>query len=107
MRTVRQRAPVYSRHGETMTVDTMRKVTGYCGFCAVHCPVVTTADGSRVISVEPDRAHPYGGAICIKGRAAPEFHDHRARVNVPLRRTRPKTDPDPGSEPGSWDEARD
>ena len=60
-----------------MSVETMRKVTGYCGFCAVHCPVVTTVDGPRVVSVEPDRAHPYGGAICIKGRAAPEFHDHR------------------------------
>ena len=84
-----------------MSVETMRKVTGYCGFCAVHCPVVTTVDGQRVVSVEPDRAHPYGGAICIKGRAAPEFHDHRDRVNVPLRRTRPKTDPDPGWEPCS------
>jgi anaerobic selenocysteine-containing dehydrogenase len=91
-----------------MSVDTMRRVTGYCGFCAVHCPVVTTvAAGARVVSVEPDRAHPYGGAICSKGRAAPEFHDHHERVNVPLRRTRPKTDPDPGWEPCSWDEALD
>ena len=90
-----------------MSVDAMRRVTGYCGFCAVHCPVVTTAHGPRVVSVEPDRAHPYGGAICAKGRAAPEFHDHRDRVNTPLRRTRPKTDPDPGWEPCSWDEALD
>jgi anaerobic selenocysteine-containing dehydrogenase len=90
-----------------MSMVAMRKVTGYCGFCAVHCPVVTTADGARVVSVEADRAHPYGGAICSKGRAAPEFHDHRDRVNVPLRRTRPKSDPDPGWEPCSWDEALD
>jgi anaerobic selenocysteine-containing dehydrogenase len=85
----------------------MNKVTGYCGFCAVHCPVVTTVDGARVVSVEPDHDHPYGGAICAKGRAAPEFHDHGDRVNVPLRRTRPKTDPDPGWEPCTWDEALD
>jgi anaerobic selenocysteine-containing dehydrogenase len=90
-----------------MRVDTLRKVKGYCGFCAVHCPVVTTADGGRVLAVEPDREHPYGGAICAKGRAAPEFHDHRERVNVPLRRTRPKGDPDPGWEPCGWDEALD
>ena len=90
-----------------MRVDTLRKVKGYCGFCAVHCPVVTTSDGARVVSVEPDREHPYGGAICSKGRAAPEFHDHRERVNVPLRRTRPKSDPDPGWEPCGWDEALD
>jgi len=89
-------------------VDAIRAVKGYCGFCAVHCPVVTTADvDGRVLKVEPDRSHPHGGAICAKGRAAPEFHDHRARVNVPMRRTRPKTDPDPGWEPCSWDEALD
>jgi anaerobic selenocysteine-containing dehydrogenase len=90
-----------------MTGRALREVRGYCGFCAVHCPVVTTVDGARVVSVEPDRAHPYGGAVCAKGRAAPEFHDHRERVNVPLRRTRPKTDPDPGWEPCGWDEALD
>jgi anaerobic selenocysteine-containing dehydrogenase len=43
------------------------KVPGYCGFCAVHCPVLTTVDGGRVAAVEPDRAHPFGGAICVKG----------------------------------------
>ena len=84
-----------------------RQVRGYCGFCAVHCPVVTTVEGERVLSVEPDRSHPLGGAICIKGRAAPEFHDHPDRVNFPLRRTRPKTDPDPGWERCSWDQALD
>ena len=85
----------------------MRRVTGYCGFCGVHCPTVTTVDGHRVISVEPDPSHPFGGAICGKGRAAPEFHEHGHRVDFPMRRTRPKTDPDPGWERCSWDEALD
>jgi len=91
-----------------MRVDASRAVKGYCGFCAVHCPVVTTVDaGARLLRVEPDRSHPHGGAICAKGRAAPEFHDHRDRVNFPMRRTRPKTSPDPGWERCSWDEALD
>ena len=84
-----------------------RQVRGYCGFCGVHCPTVTTVDGGRVLAVEPDRSHPFGGAICAKGRAAPEFHEHPDRVDYPLRRTRPKTDPDPGWERCSWDEALD
>lgn len=84
-----------------------RTVPGYCGLCAVHCPTVTTVAGDRVLAVEPDPTHPYGGAICAKGRAAPEFLDHSDRVNYPLRRTRPKTDPDPGWERISWDEALD
>ena len=92
---------------DAMIVQGDRQILGYCGFCAVHCPTVTTVENGRVRSVEPDRSHPFGGAICAKGRAAPEFHDHRDRVNVPLRRTRPKTDPDPGWEPCGWDEALD
>jgi anaerobic selenocysteine-containing dehydrogenase len=71
----------------------------------VTCPSVVTLDGTRVVSLEPDRAHPLGGAICGKGRAAPEMHDHPQRVNYPLRRTRPKTADDPGWERCSWDEA--
>jgi anaerobic selenocysteine-containing dehydrogenase len=90
-----------------MTTSTQRDVRGYCGFCAVHCPVITKVADDRVLSVVPDPSHPLGGAICAKGRAAPEFHDHGDRVNVPLRRTRPKTDPDPGWEPCTWDEALD
>ena len=69
--------------------------------------MVTTVDGERIVAVEPDRSHPWGGVICGKGRAAPEFHTHRERVDVPLRRTRPKSDPDPGWEPCRWDEALD
>src|SRR5581483_10726935 len=84
-----------------------RTVRGYCGLCAVHCPTVTTVEGERVLAVEPDPTHPYGGYICAKGRAAPEFHDYPERVNYPVRRTRPKTDPDPGWERITWDEALD
>jgi anaerobic selenocysteine-containing dehydrogenase len=84
-----------------------RQVKSYCGLCSVHCPVLVAVDGQQVVSVRPDSCHPHGGAICAKGRAAPELHVHPDRVNVPLRRTRPKTDPDPGWERISWDEALD
>src|SRR5688572_22425435 len=88
------------------TVGT-RDVESYCNMCAVHCPVLATVQGQRVVSVRPDSNHPHGGAICAKGRAAPELHDHSDRVNYPLRRTRPKSDPDPGWQRISWDEALD
>jgi anaerobic selenocysteine-containing dehydrogenase len=84
-----------------------RTVRTFCSLCKVICPAVVTVEGSRPISLEPDRAHPRGGAVCAKGRAAPEMHDHPHRVNYPLRRTRPKTSPDPGWERCSWDEALD
>src|ERR687885_496956 len=94
--------------GSMMPISTeTRSVRGYCGLCAVHCPTITSVQAGRVLALEPDRDHPYGGAMCAKGRAAPEFHDHPERVNFPLRRTRPKSDPEPGWERCTWDEALD
>ena len=43
----------------------------------------------------PDHDHPNGGVICIKGKAAPELVYNQDRLDYPLRRTRPKGDPDP------------
>ncbi len=85
----------------------LHTVRTYCLFCDVHCPVVATVSAERVTAIEPDASHPFGGVICAKGRAAPEFHDHPDRVNYPMRRTRPKTDEDPGWERCSWDDALD
>jgi anaerobic selenocysteine-containing dehydrogenase len=84
-----------------------RTVRTFCSLCKVVCPAIVTVEGDRPVSLVPDRAHSRGGAVCAKGRAAPEIHDHPNRVNYPLRRTRPKSDPDPGWERCTWDEALD
>ena len=55
--------------------------------------------------LDPDHDHPNGGVICIKGKAAPELVYNTDRLNYPLKRTRPKGDPDPGWQRVSWDEA--
>jgi anaerobic selenocysteine-containing dehydrogenase len=60
-----------------------------------------------VTRLDPDPDHPNGGVICIKGRAAPDLVYHPDRLDHPLRRTRPKGDPDPGWQRVSWDEALD
>jgi anaerobic selenocysteine-containing dehydrogenase len=62
-------------------------------------------EDGRFTRLEPDPAHPTGQALCAKGRAAPELVYHRERLTYPLRRTRPKGDPDPGWERIGWDEA--
>lgn len=85
----------------------LREVPGYCGLCAVNCPTIAIVDDQRVVSLKPDAAHPYGGVICAKGRAAPELHEHPHRLDYPLKRTRPKGDSNPGWQRISWDEALD
>ena len=85
--------------------DGMRRIHGYCALCIARCGTVATVQGGKFIRLDPDPAHPTGQAICAKGRAAPELVNHQDRLTHPLRRTRPKGDPDPGWERISWDEA--
>jgi anaerobic selenocysteine-containing dehydrogenase len=84
-----------------------RTVRGYCALCTAHCATIATVENGRVISLDSDPDHPNGGVLCLKGKAAPELVYHPDRLNTPLQRTRPKTDPDPGWQPISWDEAFD
>src|ERR1700722_6535685 len=86
-------------------IPSVRLVPGYCGLCIARCGTVATVTDGRFTRLDPDPTHPTGAAICAKGRAAPELVYHRDRLKRPLRRTRPKGDPDPGWEEISWDAA--
>lgn len=84
---------------------TTREIPGYCTLCRSRCGALYTVEGERLLAARPNPAHPTGKALCPKGRAAPEIvHDPR-RPTRPLRRTRPKGDPDPGWVEISWEEA--
>src|SRR5712691_5502959 len=87
--------------------DGTRHIHGYCALCIARCGTVATVEDGRFTRLDPDPSHPTGQAICAKGRAAPEIVYHPERLTYPLRRTRPKGDPDPGWERIGWDEALD
>jgi anaerobic selenocysteine-containing dehydrogenase len=100
--------PRRGREDDSMAeyTDTQR-LHGYCGLCIARCGTVATVEDGRFTRLDPDPAHPTGQALCAKGRAAPELVYHPERLTHPLRRTRPKGDPDPGWERISWDTALD
>ncbi|MES2532026.1 MAG: molybdopterin-dependent oxidoreductase, partial [Pseudomonadota bacterium] len=81
------------------------RVAGYCALCRSRCGAQFVVEDGRLTGVEPLADHPTGGALCAKGRAGPELQYHPARLTKPLRRTRPRSDPDPGWVEVSWDEA--
>ncbi|MDE0030101.1 MAG: molybdopterin-dependent oxidoreductase [Deltaproteobacteria bacterium] len=89
------------------TEPRIEKVRGYCVLCTAHCATVATVEDGRVTRLDPDHDHPNGGAICVKGKAAPELVYNGERLDYPLRRTKPKGAEDPGWERVSWDEALD
>ena len=79
----------------------------YCALCISRCGAIARVENGRFVALEPDPSHPTGKALCAKGRAAPELVYHKDRLRYPLKRTQPKTDPDPGWERITWDEALD
>ena len=82
------------------------KIRTYCAMSKSRCGVVATVEDGRFVRLEPDADHPNRG-ICIKGQAAPELVYDPERLRWPLRRTTPKSDPDPRWARVSWDEAMD
>jgi anaerobic selenocysteine-containing dehydrogenase len=84
-----------------------RKIAGYCALCRSRCGCVSLVENGRLVAVEPNPDHPTGRSLCGKGRAAPELVYSPDRLLYPMKRTRPKSDPDPGWQRISWDEALD
>lgn len=78
---------------------------GYCTLCRSRCGTINVVNGDSLIAVRPDPSHPTGEAMCMKGKAAPELVHSPHRLRYPMRRTRPKTDADPGWVRIGWEEA--
>jgi len=83
---------------------TTQQLHTYCAMCISRCGVIATVENGRLTKVNADPDHP-NGCICVKGTAAPEIVYSPDRLRKPLKRTRPKGDPDPGWIPISWEEA--
>lgn len=77
----------------------------FCPLCLARCGAKATVEDGRFVALNPDPSHPTGKALCAKGRAAPELVYSEDRLLYPMKRTRPKDDPDPGWTRISWDEA--
>ena len=89
------------------TQQATERIPGYCALCVSRCGAIAVVENGRFVALLPDPSHPTGEAICAKGRAAPELVYHADRLLHPMKRTRPKGDPDPGWQRISWDEALD
>ena len=86
---------------------TIERIPGFCALCRSRCGCVSVVEDGTLVAVEPDPSHPTGANLCVKGRAAPELVYAPDRLLHPMRRTRPKGDPDAGWVRIGWDEALD
>lgn len=83
------------------------KTKTFCTLCIARCGAIATVENGRFVALHPDPSHPTGQALCAKGRAAPELVYSPDRLLFPMKRTRPKGDPDAGWQRVTWDEALD
>ena len=83
------------------------RIPGWCALCRSRCGCISVVSDDRLVRIERDPSHPTGRALCAKGQAAPEQVGSPDRILHPMKRTRPKGDPDPGWTRISWDEALD
>ncbi len=81
------------------------KIRSYCAQCQSSCPIICTVEEGRLVKVSRDPDHPHSTPLCPKGLAGPELVYNSQRLRYPLKRTRPKGDPDPGWQRISWEEA--
>ncbi|PJX21055.1 molybdopterin oxidoreductase [Advenella sp. S44] len=85
----------------------METFTGYCTLCRSRCGSVNHVENGQLVAVTPLANHPTGGALCAKGRAAPEMLAKSHRLLRPLKRTNPRDAADPGWREIDWEEALD
>lgn len=80
-------------------------IKGYCTLCRSRCGSSNLVRDGRLIKVMPDPDHPTGGALCSKGRSAPEHIESPLRLTKPLKRLNPRGSGAPQWAEVSWDEA--
>src|SRR4051812_20347449 len=92
---------------ETMVDHDGKRIPCFCALCVSRCGAIATVADGKFVALDADPQHPTGQALCLKGKVAPEIVYHPKRLLRPLKRTRPKSDADPGWIEIDWDEALD
>lgn len=87
--------------------DMSDNLLGYCTLCRSRCGSINQIENNRLIKVLPDASHPTGGALCAKGRAAPEQLHSPLRLQTPKKRVNPRDGAAAEWRDITWDEALD
>ncbi len=80
------------------------KKPALCGVCPGGCAVEVTLEDGRIVEVEARKDHPFG-ALCVRGKAAPEIVYSPDRLRTPLIRTGERGQGE--FRQASWEEALD
>lgn len=71
-------------------------IRGFDSQCGSYCAAKFYVRDGVLLKVTPDQDSPNFVGLCPKGVSGPQLLYNTQRVLFPLRRTRPKSDPNPG-----------
>jgi len=80
----------------------VNKTQTTCPYCGVGCQIELHTKGNKVVGIEPIDVLPNNNLLCVKGKFAYEFINHKDRLKKPMMRKAGKGSP---LEEVSWDEA--
>src|SRR2546422_2861870 len=81
----------------------IERTPGFCALGRSRSGCVSIVEDGRLVGVEAGPAHPTDRNLCVKGRAAPELVYAPDRLLLPMKRTRPRGDADPGWVSIGWE----
>ena len=78
----------------------------FCRICEPFCPMLAEVDEEgKAVRLSPNVDHPYNSRPCHKGLSFLEVHNDPDRLNWPLKRLNPRTEPEGNFERVSWEAA--
>ncbi len=81
-----------------------KTIPTFCRVCEPSCGLVAEVEGDRLVRLRPDDEHPVTqGFACHKGIGFIDVHHDPDRLDAPLHRTSPRTEPG-AFRARSWDE---
>lgn len=78
----------------------------FCRICEPNCPLLADFDADgRITGLRPDPEHPSGSIACHKGLFFLDIHNDPDRLNMPLSRRNPRSEPKGDFAPVDWETA--
>lgn len=77
----------------------VKKVRTTCSYCGVGCQMDLLVKNNKVVGVEPAKGPSNNGLLCVKGKFAYSFINHKDRLKTPLIKRNGKF------EEATWEEA--
>lgn len=76
-----------------------KKVVTTCAYCGVGCQIEYSVRGDKIVAARPANGPSNQGLLCVKGKFAFDFINHKDRLTQPMIRKNGKL------VPASWEEA--